>query len=410
MFCKHCGKIIPDGSAFCPACGAQLVGARQPQPAPVQTAPQVRTSGGVGRNVAVFLATLLIAGGVAFGVLVGTGMIDLTSFLGKNEPPAAEPAPAAAHEEETQDEEQSAPADAEPAQESAGEDAEQPERVQQTQPQEPSVSETAPAMEVADPKAFVPTFMDNNWQAFVYEYDEAGYPLARTMTLDYGNGEKYRQEQAYTWTTVSESYAEAKIEERWYDGSGKLLQTAENCYLRLSADEQGRVTAVSWRMMSPASGDHALAYFEPSVTIEYAPYDEVKQATVSYPGSESRTILFNRSGYPREVYDTSGGRRDLVQLFEFEVKADGFSYFTNHNLREGGGWYRTEIERNEKGAIIKATEYEVANDAIVESSKFEYAPQYRGIAEPGLYARSLFVPDYRGFLWVTGCPMNGWIY
>ena len=42
MFCRHCGKQIPDDSKFCPGCGAETalenaepVAARAPEAAPV---------------------------------------------------------------------------------------------------------------------------------------------------------------------------------------------------------------------------------------------------------------------------------------------------------------------------------------------------------------------------------------
>ena len=31
MFCKYCGKEIPDGSTFCPECGANLTENTPPQ-------------------------------------------------------------------------------------------------------------------------------------------------------------------------------------------------------------------------------------------------------------------------------------------------------------------------------------------------------------------------------------------
>ena len=40
MFCQYCGSQIPDGSAFCSACGSKQQVVQQPQPAPTYQQPQ----------------------------------------------------------------------------------------------------------------------------------------------------------------------------------------------------------------------------------------------------------------------------------------------------------------------------------------------------------------------------------
>lgn len=54
MFCEKCGTQLPDGSAFCTACGAQLNAAPQAAPAqPVYAAPAAKAPNpGIGLAIA----------------------------------------------------------------------------------------------------------------------------------------------------------------------------------------------------------------------------------------------------------------------------------------------------------------------------------------------------------------------
>ena len=63
-YCFHCGKEIPEGSGFCPACGHSVVGYQYP---PVEAEPVKPTAdGGVkGRSIA---SVILGGEGIGFGI------------------------------------------------------------------------------------------------------------------------------------------------------------------------------------------------------------------------------------------------------------------------------------------------------------------------------------------------------
>ena len=47
MFCTKCGNQVPDGSAVCPVCGAQLAAPQAaPQAAPVSPVAKAKAAGG----------------------------------------------------------------------------------------------------------------------------------------------------------------------------------------------------------------------------------------------------------------------------------------------------------------------------------------------------------------------------
>ncbi len=58
MFCRDCGKTIPDDSAFCPECGAKLATAPAGEFAAVAAAPAAPVSSGM--NIGIIVASLFI--------------------------------------------------------------------------------------------------------------------------------------------------------------------------------------------------------------------------------------------------------------------------------------------------------------------------------------------------------------
>jgi hypothetical protein len=74
MRCQRCGSEVPEGSRFCPMCGASMAPANLPVPSPASDVPPTQVDPGpAGKGTSVFKVLLfvaLIGAVVAFGTWV----------------------------------------------------------------------------------------------------------------------------------------------------------------------------------------------------------------------------------------------------------------------------------------------------------------------------------------------------
>ena len=68
MFCKNCGNQVPDGVAFCAACGTPVAAA--PAPAPVYAAPEVPAAPQSDKSKLIKLVAIIAAVAVVLGLFI----------------------------------------------------------------------------------------------------------------------------------------------------------------------------------------------------------------------------------------------------------------------------------------------------------------------------------------------------
>ena len=83
MFCRQCGKELPDGVKFCPACGAEVNPAQEaPKPAPVQPvyeAPDEKEKEGKWNVLAI--VSFSIAAACVLGYLAGGFFLHIVTLI-----------------------------------------------------------------------------------------------------------------------------------------------------------------------------------------------------------------------------------------------------------------------------------------------------------------------------------------